>query len=425
MPTPEHSRRTSPASDPSPPGAPSRALRMRAASGWVRFMRRAEAVGSYPVGPDGYERHPLVGARVRDTASGAEGELTAVTRELHGDGREVRIAHIRGENGVEWTASADNIQAAPFTAHVAWAAPSDRRADLFIDIPSELEAALIDLPLPAWRMDGSFLAKSTTEEYRTELTATPRFEETAATLRHALTGEGGGCAVLRLGNIAEAMGIGDRFLRLATGFAAEVAVPFSPFPRWPLWKDIGVKIDKDPGKSSGIGYNAFHMDLVNATLPPDYTTLLCVRPDPLGGGHSILSDAHAAVARLPEDSRSLLAETAYHYGTFFDLHGVGEEYKPFPVLGGGDGFVRFTAKMLERSELGRAHAEAARELAEELVRGQVSFMLKPGDYLIVAQRRFLHGREALAGGQHQVEPDRRRLLLQLFLRASASDGPTA
>ncbi|MEU7093057.1 TauD/TfdA family dioxygenase [Kitasatospora aureofaciens] len=298
---------------------------------------------------------------------------------------------------------------------------------MFIDIPSELEAALIDLPLPPWELGGSFLAKSTMERYRTELTAAPRFEETAAALRHALTGEGGGYAVLRLGNLAKALGTGDRFLRLVTGFAAEVAVPFSPFPRWPLWKDIGVKVDKDPGKSSGIGYNAFHMDLVNGTLPPDYTTLLCIRPDPLGGGPSILSDGHAAVARLSEDSRALLAESAYHYGTFFDLFGVGEEYKPFPILDGSDpeGFVRFTAKMLERSELGQAHADAARELAEELVRGQVSFMLQPGDYLIVNQRRFLHGREALHNGQETVPVADRRLLLQLFLRAPARAGSAA
>ncbi|TWV34902.1 hypothetical protein FRZ03_27790 [Streptomyces misionensis] len=300
---------------------------------------------------------------------------------------------------------------------------------MFIDIPSELEAALFDLPLPTWKLDGSFLATSTMERYRAELTAIPRFEETAATLRHALTGEGGGYAVLRLGSLAKELGTdGDRFLRIATGLAAEVAVPFSPFPRWPLWKDIGVKVDKDPGKSSGIGYNAFHMDLVNATLPPDFTTLLCVRPDPLGGGPSILSDAHAAVARLSEGCRALLAETAYHYGTFFDLFGVGEEYKPFPILDGsepGKGFVRFTAKMLERSELSPAHAEAARELAKELVRGQVCFMLQHGDYLIVNQRRFLHGREALHSGQETVPVAERRLLLQLFLRARADDGAAA
>ncbi|KUO00036.1 TauD/TfdA family dioxygenase [Streptomyces caeruleatus] len=300
---------------------------------------------------------------------------------------------------------------------------------VFIDLPEQLEADLIDLLLPPWELDGSFLAQSTMERYRTELTATPLFRETAATLRHALTEEGGGYAVLRLGILAKALGADDgRFLRLATAFAAEVAVPFSPFPRWPLWKDIGVKVDKDPGKSSGIGYNAFHMDLVNGTRPPDYTTLLCVRPDPLGGGRSILSDAHAAVARLSEDSRALLAESAYSYGTFFDLFDVGEEYKPFPILDDSnpsEEFVRFTAKMLERSELGQAHAEAARELAEELVRGQVSFILQPGDYLIVNQRRFLHGREALHSRQETVPVSDRRLLLQLFLRARADDGSAA
>lgn len=95
-----------------PPGAPSRALRLRAAAGWERFMRRAEAQAAYQVGSDGCEQHPLLRTRVRDTASGAEGELTAVTHQLHGDGRVVRIAHIRAGNGVEWTAAADNIQAA-------------------------------------------------------------------------------------------------------------------------------------------------------------------------------------------------------------------------------------------------------------------------------------------------------------------------
>ncbi|MFD7334905.1 TauD/TfdA family dioxygenase [Streptomyces violascens] len=301
----------------------------------------------------------------------------------------------------------------------------------FIDLPKELEDSLIQIgsTLPAWEVQDTFLADSTIEQYRSELESAPHFTAVRNSLLGALHGDHGGYAVLRLGNLTTVLGADDdRFLRLVTGFAAEVAVPFSPFPRWPLWKDIGVKVDKDPGKSSGIGYNAFHMDLVNATTPPDYTTLLCVRPDPLGGGPSILSDAHAAVARLSENSRALLAESAYHYGTFFDLFSVGEEYKPFPILDGsdpGNGFVRYTAKMLERSELSQAHADAAKELAEELVRGQVRFMLQPGDYLIVNQRRFLHGREALHSGQETLPVSDRRLLLQLFLRAGAGDGSAA
>jgi hypothetical protein len=74
---------------------------------------------------------------------------------------------------------------------------------VFIDIPNELEAALADRPLPPWQLDGPSLARSTVDQYRTALAAAPRFEETAATLRDALTRDGGGYAVLRLGNLGE------------------------------------------------------------------------------------------------------------------------------------------------------------------------------------------------------------------------------
>ncbi|MGW7366653.1 hypothetical protein ACWGI8_25250 [Streptomyces sp. NPDC054841] len=64
-----------------------------------------------PVGPDGYEQHPLLNTNVRDVASRGEGVLVAVTHELHSHGT-VRVAHIRPASGVEWTTAADNIQAA-------------------------------------------------------------------------------------------------------------------------------------------------------------------------------------------------------------------------------------------------------------------------------------------------------------------------
>ncbi len=49
-------------------------------------------------------------------------------------------------------------------------------------------------------------------------------------------------------------------------------------------------------------------------------------------------------------------------------------------------------------------------------------MLRTGDCLIVNQRRFLHGREALQNGQETVPVADRRLLLQLFLRAPSGSG---
>ena len=251
------------------------------------------------------------------------------------------------------------------------------------------------------------------------------YEETVSNLLRALGGAAGGYAVVRLGNVAQALGAGDQFLRLATAILAEVAIPFQPFTRWPLWKEIGTDLAADPSLSTGTGYNAFHMDLVNSTRPPDYSTLLCIQPDPLGGGSSILSDARAAVSRLTATSRVLLADKAFRYGSFYELSDVGEEYTPFPILDGEPpdaGFVRFTAKMLAGAGLSDSHFDAARELAAEMVRGQVSFTLQRGDVLIVDQHRFVHGREPLGGGQERVPPGDRRLLLQLFLRGAGA-GP--
>jgi hypothetical protein len=244
-------------------------------------------------------------------------------------------------------------------------------AEAITDVPAELEEALTELApaLPPWTVAGSFLAGSTIEQYRAQLASAPLLDETTSGLRHTLNGPTGGYAVVRLGNVARALGTGDQFLRVATAILAGVAVPFQPFKRWPLWKEIGTDPNANPGRSTGTGYNAFHMDLVNATRPPDYTTLLCIRPDPLGGGPSILSDARAAASRLSPSSRALLAEKAYRYGSFFELSDVGEEHAPFPVLDSDPadtGFVRFTAKMLTEPGLDEAHASAARDLAAHL-----------------------------------------------------------
>lgn len=301
------------------------------------------------------------------------------------------------------------------------ASPARTDEGRFIDLPADLEEALIQVghALPAWGMDGTFLSGSTIAEYRAELASAPLFGETISSLLGMLAGPTGGYAVVRLGNVADALGTGSQFLRVATAILAGVAVPFQPFRRWPLWKEIGTNLGANPGLSTGTGYNAFHMDLVNATRPPDYTALLCVRPDPRGGGPSILSDARAAVSRLSPSSRALLASRAYRYGSFFDLSDVGLECNPFAVLDdepADSGFVRFTGKMLADPGLGEAHAGAARELIGELVGGQVSFILQRGDLLIVNQHRCMHGREPLGANQEGIPPAARRLLFQVFLR---------
>ena len=100
-----------------------------------------------------------------------------------------------------------------------------------IDVPAELEEALIELApaLPAWAVAGSFLAGPTIEQYTSQLASAPLFDETITGLLRTLSGATGGYAVVRLGNIARALGTGDQFLRVATAILAEVAVPFQPF----------------------------------------------------------------------------------------------------------------------------------------------------------------------------------------------------
>ncbi|WP_030689907.1 hypothetical protein [Streptomyces globisporus] len=118
----------------------------------------------------------------------------------------------------------------------------------------------------------------------------------------------------------------------------------------------------------------------------------------------------------------------YSYGGFYDLSDVGEECKPFPVPDGEPadlGFVRFTAKMLTESGLDEAHAYAARGLADQMVAGQVAFTLQRGDLPTVNQHRQVHGREALAGRQHDIAPEDHRLLLRLSLRDRTAAEPTA
>lgn len=116
--------------------------------------------------------------------------------------------------------------------------PTHDGAAVFIDLPSELAEALIDIDLrndlPAWSVEGTFLADSTIERYRAELDSTPLFDKFRGSLLSMLNGAGAGYAVVRLRNIAEALGVGDQFLRLATAILAEVAIPFQPFQRWPL-----------------------------------------------------------------------------------------------------------------------------------------------------------------------------------------------
>lgn len=83
-----------------------------------------------PADHSGYVRHEWLGCRVRDIASGSEGELMAVTQEMHDAGRVVRVAHIRPPSGVEWSTAVANLRPCAGPDHVEYRAQPGGRARL-------------------------------------------------------------------------------------------------------------------------------------------------------------------------------------------------------------------------------------------------------------------------------------------------------
>ncbi|MFJ6481610.1 MULTISPECIES: hypothetical protein [unclassified Streptomyces] len=63
-----------------------------------------------------YVPHPLLRRRVRDVASGGEGELMAVINENVSDSvvyeRWMELAYIRGASGREWSTAVANVESA-------------------------------------------------------------------------------------------------------------------------------------------------------------------------------------------------------------------------------------------------------------------------------------------------------------------------
>lgn len=202
---------------------------------------------------------------------------------------------------------------------------------------------------------------------------------------------------------------------IMTALLAAIGNPVQIFNNWPLWKPIYTDTDIEPSRAGGTGFIPLHMDFVNAEHPPEYTCLLCLRDDPLGGGQSNVSQTALAIDSLTSSQRSLLSDRAFNDGQVINLSHVGSDINPFAVYDPDSRWpVRFTAKMLLRM-VDSPHKNALSVLDEHLRLNEVRFPLRPLELLIVDQRKAVHGREPLALNQVLLPPDDRRLLHQIFL----------
>ena len=205
----------------------------------------------------------------------------------------------------------------------------------------------------------------------------------------------------------------------ADAFAGRLATVIQVFANGPRWRLLGVDPERPLDRSGGTGDQPPHMDFVNASLPPDYVFLYCARPDPLGGGTSLVAPT-AVVDDLPEDDKDQLRRAVFADGRVVDLLNVGEDANPFPVLRDDARFpLRYTGKLLGSTEDPAALA-ALRALEARVAEATVRVHVHPGEMLVLDQRRVLHGRGRLGGDQRDVAPERRRLLLHGFGRDEAA-----
>ncbi|MFE0023594.1 hypothetical protein [Amycolatopsis sp. NPDC059021] len=209
--------------------------------------------------------------------------------------------------------------------------------------------------------------------------------------------------------------------RAAAGVLAGFGIPFFSIDGGQgLWLDGLSEPQRDPASFGGFGAQSLHIDAPNVTAPPDYTSLLMLRPDPAGGGTSVLGNLRDAVATPDAAEREVLRRKEFFEGRADGLCGVGEPLLPFPVLDNdsGTGWIRRAGKMLTDPR-NRPHLPVLQRFATALEKTVTRVRLRHGEVLIVDQRRVAHGRDAL-GPQGTVAPEQRRLLCQAKVRAESA-----
>lgn len=214
----------------------------------------------------------------------------------------------------------------------------------------------------------------------------------------------------------------DLLRSAAAGVLSAVGAPFFSIDGGHgLWLDGLSAPERDPASFGGFAAQALHIDAPNVTTPPDYTSLLMLRPDPAGGGTSVIADLRAAAVLLDDADRDVLHQPTFFEGRVERLHGVGRALLPFPILEDGPPgrtWIRWAGKLLT-DERNAEHRPVLERFASLLEFTAQRVPLRRGELLIADQRRVAHGRTAL-GHQHGISASARRLLCQAKARFDAA-----
>ncbi|MBC7968768.1 MAG: TauD/TfdA family dioxygenase [Verrucomicrobia bacterium] len=137
-----------------------------------------------------------------------------------------------------------------------------------------------------------------------------------------------------------------------------------------------------------------HTDCSNKAVPPNLVAFAMERPDPQGGGESVMLSASDLVHELPEDLVSLLRQPIFPFAA----------KKRYPILQGeGDDLrIRYYRQQIN-SALGEqcTSSDNLQEALDELERylelsnRSVRFAMHTGEVVIMDNQRVLHGRSAM------------------------------
>ncbi len=189
-----------------------------------------------------------------------------------------------------------------------------------------------------------------------------------------------------------------------------------------FWYSLGVDPNAAAVAANGTGPNVPHIDMLTFSAFPTGMAILCERPDPTGGGRTVLADIGRAVARLSPREVDALRAKVFSYWRDDGLINVGEHLELFPVLPeAADGRVRFTSKMPARiakvplpKEAPAGAESAVLALIAALDAERMTLHLTAGDLVLFSQLHYCHGRSELGEGADQVATHLRRQLWRLY-----------
>jgi Taurine catabolism dioxygenase TauD, TfdA family len=244
-------------------------------------------------------------------------------------------------------------------------------------------------------------------------------QERPQAVAEALTNPTGNGAVLIAATSGEQESMASLKKRVMQ-FLPHIGEPILVYKQHELWKHIGVSLSLEPDRVGGIGDIPLHIDLVNASRPPDFIVFMSEREDEAGGGRSVISPFRPVLESLDDLSLEELSSIKLKEGRFFDLVNVGVEVNPFPILemcGREIEWVRFSAK--SRTTVFHGKIQALEKFQKLMIANEIEFDLKGGEALIINQRLAAHGRRRLGPVQDRIPGDRRRSLYQLFVRGNS------